>query len=68
MSDEAREAGLSEAERGEVWRNKHHRGITVIVNEIMGDAVQVMNEEETHLRWLTRKGFFRDYEPAFETT
>ena len=53
---------LSDTPRqGQVWRHKH-RDIKVKVNLVWGDALQVLNEAETHLRWLTIKGFLRDYE------
>jgi len=53
-----------------VWKHKR-RPITSVVNSIhwsSGD-VQVLNEARTHLRWLSIKGFLRDYEPTgqFET-
>lgn len=53
-----------------VWKHKR-RPITAVVNHvawIIGD-VQVENDARTHLRYLSIKGFFRDYEPTgkFET-
>lgn len=53
-----------------VWTHKR-RPITAVVNRVVwsiGD-VQVLNDARTHLRYLSIKGFFRDYEPTgkFET-
>ncbi|WIB65882.1 hypothetical protein [Curtobacterium sp. MCBD17_040] len=51
-----------------VWQHKR-RPITAVVNHVLGDDVQVLNDRRTHLRWLSVKGFVRDYVPTgrFET-
>ncbi len=48
-----------------VWKHKR-RPLTAVVNSVhwsSGD-VQVLNDARTHLRWLSIKGFIRDYEPT----
>lgn len=47
--------------RGQVWRHKR-TGTRAIVNTWVGGDVQVLNEERTFLRWLSIRGFLRDYE------
>lgn len=48
-----------------VWKHKR-RPITAVVNSVHWSSgeVQVLNHERTHLRWLSIKGFVRDYEPS----
>lgn len=49
-----------------VWQHKH-RPITAVVNNIIGDDVQVETHARTHLKWLSIRGFLRDYAPTGET-
>lgn len=53
--------------RGQKWQHKH-RGLHVYVNTTMGEDVQVLNSARTSLRWLSQKGFLRDYTLVAEVT
>lgn len=46
--------------RGQKWKHKR-RELYVYVNTTSGSDVQVLNVQRTSLRWLSQKGFLRDY-------
>ncbi|WIE81315.1 hypothetical protein [Curtobacterium sp. MCSS17_016] len=54
-----------------VWRHKR-KPLTLVVNVVWRDRgeIQVLTDDREHLKWLSIKGFTRDYEPTgqFETS
>lgn len=52
-------------DRNSVWRHKRLPKMAR-VNLVMGDDVQVIDDAKKMIRWLSIKGFLRDYKRTAE--
>jgi len=49
-----------------VWQHKR-KPLTAVVNHVLTTDVQVFTNDRKYLKWLSIRGFLRDYEPTGET-